>query len=121
MKQLSKIDEMLTLVQKPARYINSELNSHEADMSADFSIVLCFPDIYEVGVSNLGLEILYHLNSSSRARGNDRNNRNTRGRRGRFPSDRRQFHPIREEYKAYVFYGRLYGLYEPSYATGFFG
>ncbi|MDR1087524.1 MAG: hypothetical protein LBL16_04775 [Endomicrobium sp.] len=61
MKQLSKIDEILTLVQKPARYINSELNSHEADMSADFSIVLCFPDIYEVGVSNLGLEILYRL------------------------------------------------------------
>ncbi|MDR2399162.1 MAG: TIGR03960 family B12-binding radical SAM protein [Endomicrobium sp.] len=61
MKQLSKIDEILTLVQKPARYINSELNSHKADMSADFSIVLCFPDIYEVGASNLGLEILYHL------------------------------------------------------------
>ncbi|MDR1195616.1 MAG: TIGR03960 family B12-binding radical SAM protein [Endomicrobium sp.] len=57
----TKIDEMLALVQKPARYINGELNSHEADMSADFSVCLCFPDIYEVGASNLGIEILYHL------------------------------------------------------------
>jgi radical SAM family uncharacterized protein/radical SAM-linked protein len=30
-------------------------------MSADFSVALCFPDIYEVGASNLGIEILYHL------------------------------------------------------------
>ncbi|MDR3195955.1 MAG: TIGR03960 family B12-binding radical SAM protein [Endomicrobium sp.] len=61
MKNLSKIEKILNLVQKPARYINSELNSHPADMSADFSVALCFPDIYEVGASNLGLEILYHL------------------------------------------------------------
>jgi radical SAM family uncharacterized protein/radical SAM-linked protein len=63
MKNLSKIEKILNLVQRPSRYINSELNSHPADMSADFSVVLCFPDIYEVGVSNLGLEleILYHL------------------------------------------------------------
>ncbi|MDR3256398.1 MAG: TIGR03960 family B12-binding radical SAM protein [Endomicrobium sp.] len=61
MSKLSQIEDILNLVQKPARYINSELNSHSADMSADFSIVLCFPDIYEVGASNLGLEILYHL------------------------------------------------------------
>ena len=61
MKKISKIDLILNRVQKPARYINSELNSYKPDMSADFSIVLCFPDIYEVGASNLGLEILYHL------------------------------------------------------------
>jgi radical SAM family uncharacterized protein/radical SAM-linked protein len=35
-------------------------------MSAGFSIVLCFPDIYEVGASNLGLEILYHLINEKR-------------------------------------------------------
>lgn len=56
-----QIDEILGLVQKPARYINSELNSHPADMSADFSYCLCFPDVYEVGASNLGHEILYHM------------------------------------------------------------
>ncbi len=55
------LEEILTLVQKPSRYINSELNSHPADMSAGFSVCLCFPDVYEVGASNLGLEILYHL------------------------------------------------------------
>lgn len=56
-----QIDEILSLVQKPARYINGELNSHPADMSADFSYCLCFPDVYEVGASNLGHEILYHM------------------------------------------------------------
>jgi radical SAM family uncharacterized protein/radical SAM-linked protein len=61
MINLSKSYEILHLVNKPARYINCELNSYSADMSADFAIVLCFPDIYEVGASNLGLEILYHL------------------------------------------------------------
>jgi radical SAM family uncharacterized protein/radical SAM-linked protein len=61
MKKISEIDLILNLVQKPARYINSELNSYKPDMSVDFSIVFCFPDIYEVGASNLGLEILYHL------------------------------------------------------------
>ncbi|MDR1784697.1 MAG: TIGR03960 family B12-binding radical SAM protein [Endomicrobium sp.] len=60
-KQLSQIDEILSFVRKPARYIGCELNSWPADISADFSVVLCFPDIYEVGASNLGLEILYHL------------------------------------------------------------
>jgi radical SAM family uncharacterized protein/radical SAM-linked protein len=61
MGKLAHIDEILNFVQKPARYIGGELNSHFADMSADFSIVLCFPDVYEIGASNLGLEILYHL------------------------------------------------------------
>ncbi|MDR1942295.1 MAG: TIGR03960 family B12-binding radical SAM protein [Endomicrobium sp.] len=56
-----KIENILNLVRRPSRYINGELNSHTADMSADFSVCLCFPDIYEVGASNLGLEILYHL------------------------------------------------------------
>jgi radical SAM family uncharacterized protein/radical SAM-linked protein len=61
MRKISKIGLILNRVQKPARYINSELNSYKPDMRADFSIVLCFPDIYEVGASNLGLEIIYHL------------------------------------------------------------
>ncbi|MDR2191892.1 MAG: TIGR03960 family B12-binding radical SAM protein [Endomicrobium sp.] len=56
-----QVEEILRLVQRPSRYINGELNSYSADLSADFSICLCFPDVYEVGASNLGLEILYHL------------------------------------------------------------
>ena len=55
------LDKILPLVQKPSRYINHEINSHKPDMDNDVSICLCFPDIYEIGASNLGLEILYHL------------------------------------------------------------
>ncbi|MDR1928831.1 MAG: TIGR03960 family B12-binding radical SAM protein [Endomicrobium sp.] len=61
MKKILKINKILNFVQKPARYIGNELNSYPANMSSDFSIVLCFPDIYEIGASNLGIEILYHL------------------------------------------------------------
>jgi len=61
MEKLLQINEILNFVQKPVRYTGGELNSHPADMSADFSVLLCFPDIYEIGASNLGLEILYHL------------------------------------------------------------
>jgi radical SAM family uncharacterized protein/radical SAM-linked protein len=56
-----EISQFLNLVSRPSRYINNELNSHPADMEANFSICLCFPDVYEVGASNLGVEILYHL------------------------------------------------------------
>lgn len=55
------LDKILPLVQKPSRYINHEINSYKPDMENDVSICLCFPDIYEIGASNLGLEILYHL------------------------------------------------------------
>ena len=55
------LDKILPLVQRPSRYINHEINSHVPDMDNDVSICLCFPDIYEIGASNLGLEILYHL------------------------------------------------------------
>jgi len=57
----NNLDKLLPFVQRPARYINHEINSHKPDMSNDVSICLCFPDIYEIGASNLGLEILYHL------------------------------------------------------------
>jgi radical SAM family uncharacterized protein/radical SAM-linked protein len=56
-----KLDKILSQIRKPSRYINCELNSYPPDMAADFSVCLCFPDIYEIGASNLGLEILYHL------------------------------------------------------------
>ncbi|MBO7612092.1 MAG: TIGR03960 family B12-binding radical SAM protein [Elusimicrobia bacterium] len=55
------LDKILPLVQRPSRYINHEINSYKPDMENDVSICLCFPDIYEIGASNLGLEILYHL------------------------------------------------------------
>ena len=55
------LDKILPLIQRPSRYINHEINSHEPDMENDVSLCLCFPDIYEIGASNLGLEILYHM------------------------------------------------------------
>jgi radical SAM family uncharacterized protein/radical SAM-linked protein len=56
------IDAVLPLVKKPGRYIGGELNSICADpATADCSFVLVFPDLYEIGMSHQGLQILYHL------------------------------------------------------------
>ncbi|MBN1823775.1 MAG: TIGR03960 family B12-binding radical SAM protein [Endomicrobiales bacterium] len=61
------LDKILPLVQRPARYINHEWNSHPSKTDG-VSVCFCFPDLYEVGASNLGIEILYHLvNSTSGA------------------------------------------------------
>ena len=54
------INKILPLVQRPTRYINHELNSVRKE-KAEVSLALCFPDMYELGASNLGLEILYHI------------------------------------------------------------
>ena len=55
-------DEYLLQVQKPARYIGNEWNVSRKDFkSAGIKFALCFPDLYEVGMSNLGIRILYSL------------------------------------------------------------
>ncbi|MBQ9915103.1 MAG: B12-binding domain-containing radical SAM protein, partial [Clostridia bacterium] len=57
--ELSKI---LKEVQKPARYVGSEYNSVHKDLSEVYiRFAFCFPDVYEVGMSHLGIKILYHL------------------------------------------------------------
>ena len=61
MRNRIEIENLLPLVQKPVRYINHEWNSNKKEPKEnDVSVCLCFPDLYEVGASNLGLEILYH-------------------------------------------------------------
>ncbi|MBU0683498.1 MAG: B12-binding domain-containing radical SAM protein, partial [Candidatus Omnitrophica bacterium] len=56
------IKAILDRVQKPGRYIGGEINSVRKDFSSDkVSVVLAYPDVYEVGMSYLGLRILYHL------------------------------------------------------------
>lgn len=56
------IEKILPLVQRPTRYIDHEWNACRKERKAsDVALCLCFPDLYEVGASNLGLEILYHL------------------------------------------------------------
>lgn len=54
--------ELLLSVLKPARYIGGEVNSIKKDLSCvDVKVCLCFPDVYEVGMSHFGLRILYDL------------------------------------------------------------
>jgi radical SAM family uncharacterized protein/radical SAM-linked protein len=52
-------------ISRPSRYLGNEINRIKKDpASVDVSIALAFPDIYEVGMSHLGLKILYHLLNS---------------------------------------------------------
>lgn len=54
--------DLLLSVLKPARYIGGEFNAVKKDLTkVDVKICLCFPDVYEVGMSHLGLRILYDL------------------------------------------------------------
>lgn len=54
--------ELLLSVSKPARYIGGEIGSVVKDWSSvDVRLALCFPDVYEIGMSHLGLRILYDL------------------------------------------------------------
>jgi radical SAM-linked protein len=55
-------EDFLPLVQKPARYINTEINSVHKDLSrVRTKVCLFFPDTYEVGMSHLGIRILYDI------------------------------------------------------------
>ncbi|MFY9558038.1 MAG: TIGR03960 family B12-binding radical SAM protein [Blastocatellia bacterium] len=56
------LDSILPLVEKPARYVGGEWNAvHKSCDEVDARIALCFPDTYEIGMSHLGLKILYSL------------------------------------------------------------
>ncbi len=57
-----QIDNLLYRVEKPARYLGNELNSvHKTIDENMIRFAFCFPDIYEIGMSHLGMQILYHL------------------------------------------------------------
>ncbi|MBM3180709.1 MAG: TIGR03960 family B12-binding radical SAM protein [Chloroflexi bacterium] len=56
----TKLDHILLQVQKPGRYVGGELNSITKDWNkAHTRVALVFPDVYDIGVSNVGLKILY--------------------------------------------------------------
>ena len=58
----SQLERIFMKVQKPGRYTGGELNSVVKDPAAmDFRFAFCFPDLYEVGMSHLGMKILYSL------------------------------------------------------------
>lgn len=62
MTKLALSDEILMKIDKPARYIGNELNSVIKDKDAvDIRFVMCFPDVYEIGMSHLGIQILYDM------------------------------------------------------------
>lgn len=62
LRKLALSDEILMKVEKPARYIGNELNSVVKDKDAvDIRIAMCFPDVYEIGMSHLGIQILYDM------------------------------------------------------------
>ncbi|WP_294823694.1 TIGR03960 family B12-binding radical SAM protein [uncultured Eubacterium sp.] len=57
-----EVEKILQFVQKPARYVGGELNSVIKDPNkVDIRYAFCFPDIYEIGMSHLGMKILYGL------------------------------------------------------------
>jgi len=61
------IDMLLEGVQKPGRYIGSEVNSIVKGHSSDtVNFVFAFPDLYEIGMSHVGLQILYSLLNSNK-------------------------------------------------------
>ena len=55
-----RLERILPRVQKPARYVGGEFNAIMKDKSkVDTRVAFCFPDTYEIGMSNLGMRILY--------------------------------------------------------------
>lgn len=60
-----RLERILPRVQKPARYTGGEYNQIIKDRAAvDIRLAFCFPDTYEIGMSNLGMSILYHTMNS---------------------------------------------------------
>lgn len=60
-----KIEKILPKVRTPSRYIGGELNSVIKDKnSVDVRFAFCFPDTYEIGMSHLGMKILYSLKNA---------------------------------------------------------
>ncbi len=62
MRKLALSDEILLSIQQPARYIGGEVNMCVKDpKSVAVRFAMCFPDVYEIGMSHLGIQILYDM------------------------------------------------------------
>ena len=62
---LALSDEILLNIEKPARYIGGEVNAVVKDKDkVDIRFAMCFPDVYEIGMSHLGIQILYDMFNS---------------------------------------------------------
>jgi len=63
--KLALSDDILMKIEKPARYIGNEVNAvmkNKEDIAVRFA--MCFPDVYEIGMSHLGIQILYDMLNS---------------------------------------------------------
>lgn len=61
-RKLALSDDILMKIEKPARYIGGEVNAVMKKKSeVDMRIAMCFPDVYEIGMSHLGIQILYDM------------------------------------------------------------
>ena len=59
---LALSDEILLSIEKPERYIGNEVNAVYKDKNdIDIRFAMCFPDVYEIGMSHLGIQILYAM------------------------------------------------------------
>ena len=65
MRKLALSDEILLQIEKPSRYIGNEVNAVDKSESPDFESMIrfciCFPDVLEIGMSHLGIQILYDI------------------------------------------------------------
>ena len=58
----AKLEKLLEQVQKPARYTGGEMNTAVMPFDrAELTFAFCFPDTYDIGMSHLGIKILYHI------------------------------------------------------------
>ena len=65
MNKLALSDDILMEIEKPARYIGQEVNSVVKDKNkVDIRFAMCFPDVYEIGMSHLGIQIIYDMLNS---------------------------------------------------------
>lgn len=62
MRELALSDEILMKIEKPARYIGGEVNMVKKNpKNVDVRFAMCFPDVYDIGMSHLGIQIIYDL------------------------------------------------------------
>jgi radical SAM family uncharacterized protein/radical SAM-linked protein len=59
---INSIDDILSFVEKPSHYLGSEINTVRKDLArVKLRFLLAFPDLYEIGTSHFGMQILYHI------------------------------------------------------------
>ena len=62
MRKLALSDDILLKVDKPARYLGNEVNAVQKEVTSDMiRFAMCFPDVYEIGMSYLGIQIIYDM------------------------------------------------------------